>query len=137
MPHTIILDKNNNKIALHFSSHQLPQGLTFFSEDKDFLQVGSWNYQKGKKLLAHIHNKAERKIEWTQEFIFIVQGKLKAFLYDEEAQFIQEIIVNAHEGLILFRGGHGYEIMEDETKVMEVKNGPYIGVDLDRRRIEK
>jgi hypothetical protein len=35
----------------------------------------------------------------------------------------------------LLRGGHGYEILEDGTQVLEVKNGPYLGPDVDRRRL--
>jgi hypothetical protein len=44
------------------------------------------------------------------------------------------MIVDEGDILILLQGGHGYEILEDGTQVLEVKNGPYIGADLDRRR---
>ena len=37
---------------------------------------------------------------------------------------------------MLLRGGHGYEILEDGTQVLEVKNGPYLGPDVDRRRLK-
>ena len=30
--------------------------LSFFSQDEEYIQAGSWNYNKGKKLLAHTHN---------------------------------------------------------------------------------
>jgi len=40
------------------------------------------------------------------------------------------------ETLILLKGGHGYEILEDGTRVLEVKNGPYPGAEVDRRRLE-
>ena len=44
---------------------------------------------------------------------------------------------NASEGdvVILLRGGHGYDIIEDGTQVLEIKNGPYLGAEVDRRRI--
>jgi hypothetical protein len=38
--------------------------------------------------------------------------------------------------LALFNGGHGYEVLEDNTRVLEVKNGPYLGPEVDRRKIK-
>ena len=32
------------------------QGLSFYSDEKDFIQVGTWKYNSGKELLAHKHN---------------------------------------------------------------------------------
>ena len=131
-----IFDKNNNKIAFKFSVKDFKDGLTFFSEDKDFLQMGSWKYAKGKKLLAHIHNVAPREISRTQECIFVIHGELKAFLYDENRNPLETLHIKAQEGLVLLSGGHGYEILQDDTVVLEVKNGPYVGAEADRRRIE-
>jgi hypothetical protein len=38
--------------------------------------------------------------------------------------------------MVLLAGGHGYEILEDNTKILEVKNGPYLGASEDRKRIQ-
>ena len=38
--------------------------------------------------------------------------------------------------MICLEGGHGYEILEDNTRVLEIKNGPYPGPEKDRRRLE-
>ena len=131
-----IYDHNDSKIALKFGPNDIKSGLSFFSEETDFLQVGSWRYEHGKKLLAHIHNTAHREISRTQEFIYVTKGSLKAFLYDEDKRLIEEITVNTNEGLILFAGGHGYQILDDDTIILEIKNGPYVGAELDRKRIE-
>jgi len=37
--------------------------------------------------------------------------------------------------LILLEGGHGFFIKEDDTVILEVKNGPYLGAEMDRHRI--
>ena len=37
--------------------------------------------------------------------------------------------------VVLLWGGHGYSVLEDNTQVLEVKTGPYVGAELDRRRI--
>ena len=48
---------------------------------------------------------------------------------------IETLIVKQGELLILLESGHGYSILEEDTTVLEVKNGPYLGAEIDRRRI--
>jgi len=48
---------------------------------------------------------------------------------------VAELVIGTGDVAILLRGGHGYEILEDGTEVLEVKNGPYVGADRDRRRL--
>lgn len=110
-------------------------GLTFFSKDDDFIQVGVWGYSKGKKLQAHIHNEVSRNVLWTQEVIFVRKGKIQSNIFDTKGKKVAELNVGEGDIIMLLRGGHGYDILEDETEVLEVKNGPYVGADLDRRRI--
>jgi hypothetical protein len=109
--------------------------LQFFSEDADFIQVGSWSYDSGKHLLAHTHKVVPRSFDWTQEALFIWKGSIRATIYDLALQPKAEIV--AHEGdvLIMLAGGHGYDILEDGTRVLEVKNGPYVGPEADRVRL--
>jgi hypothetical protein len=112
-------------------------GLNFFSNDSEFVQVGTWGYESGKELLAHSHNKVERQVFWTQEVLYIRKGKIKADIYNLENEKIGEFVGNSGDVLILLIGGHGYQILEDETQVLEVKNGPYLGADIDRRRLSE
>lgn len=133
----IINNGQGVKMASVFSVSDAKKGLTFFTDDSDFLQVGSWNYQHGKKLLAHNHNIVERTVNRTQEFIFIAQGSLKASVYDEDDQLLEDVILEQGGCMICHAGGHGYEILSDDTVVMEIKNGPYMGADRDRRRLEE
>lgn len=110
-------------------------GLQFFSKDEEFEQVGTWNYKQGKILLAHAHNELTREVHWTQEVLYVHSGKLKAKIYDTLNEQISELIINKGDILILLRGGHGYEILENGTQVLEIKNGPYLGAENDRKRI--
>jgi len=110
-------------------------GLNFFSNDIDYQQVGTWRYDEGKKLLAHSHNEVARDVMWTQEVLYIRRGRIKAQIYDTKDIKIIEIEAGEGDIIILIRGGHGYEILQDDTQVLEVKNGPYLGADIDRRRL--
>lgn len=122
-------------VARHVPSEEVwKNGLSFFSKDQDFIQCGSWGYDKGKNLLAHIHNEVKREVLWTQEVIYVRKGSITAHIFDTKEKKIADQIVSEGDVIILLRGGHGYTINEDGTQVLEVKNGPYVGADLDRRR---
>ncbi len=112
-------------------------GLKFFSPDGDYQQVGTWGYDQGKQLLAHSHNEVTRAVLWTQEVLYVRQGRVKAEVFDTNDQKVAELEAGAGDILVLLRGGHGYQILEDGTQVLEIKNGPYVGADADRRRLQQ
>ena len=110
-------------------------GLNFFSQDSEFIQVGTWEYSSGKELLAHSHNKVEKKTYWTQEVLYIKKGKIRADIFNTCNEKVADFIGEEGDVLILLSGGHGYQILEEGSQVLEVKNGPYLGADVDRCRI--
>lgn len=135
MADVVEIKEGNLVLARHVpASAAWKDGLNFFSEDGDFIQVGVWGYGTGKKLKAHIHNEVVREVVWTQEVLFVRSGKLRANIFNTSEEKVAELEVNAGDLIILLRGGHGYDILEDGTQVLEIKNGPYVGPDLDRRR---
>jgi uncharacterized protein YjlB len=111
------------------------EGLKFFSHDTDYEQVGTWGYHNGKVLLPHTHNEVPREVLWTQEVLYVRRGRVRADVFDTSDKKVAELEVTTGDILILLRGGHGYQILEDNTQVLEVKNGPYVGADADRRRL--
>ncbi len=126
---------NDIVFAKHITAEDWEAGLKFYSADDDFIQVGSWNYDKGKELLAHTHNTVERIVQRTQEVLYIRKGRIKADIYDFEDKKIAEFEAAEGDVVVLLRGGHGYSVLEDNTQVLEVKTGPYVGAEQDRRRI--
>ena len=110
-------------------------GLKFFSQDEDFIQVGTWGYPANTILKAHIHNEVPRQVLWTQEVLYVRKGSIKASIFNTAEKKVAELVIGTGDVVILLRGGHGYEILEDGTEVLEVKNGPYVGADRDRRRL--
>jgi len=128
---------HGRKLAIYIPSSSWAQGLTFFSQNDDFIQVGIWGYNQGKKLQPHIHNEIKREINRTQEVVFIRSGKILAFVYNEEEELVEKLELGIGDVFIALKGGHGYEILEDDTYVLEVKNGPYPGAEADRKKIER
>jgi hypothetical protein len=67
--------------------------------------------------------------------LLVRKGKIRASIYDTHEVLVEQIDVSEGDIIILLRGGHGYEILENNTQVLEIKNGPYVGADADRRRL--
>jgi len=127
---------NNQVRAIFHKKNDWKEGLDFLTPNETFIQAGTWWYQKGKKLKAHVHINNERTISFTQETIVILRGKIKINLYNDNNQiFYQEILEDGDTGIIL-NGGHGYEILEDNTKIVEIKNGPFISVEKDKELLK-
>ncbi|MBA7630127.1 hypothetical protein ES703_37637 [subsurface metagenome] len=131
-----VIEAKGQRLAIYLPSSSWGEGLNFVSEEGDFLQVGVWGYDRGIRLQPHIHNEARREISRTQEAIFVRSGSVAATIFDEEGGFVERLELGPGDTLILLKGGHGYEILEDGTQVLEVKNGPFPGAEVDRRRIE-
>jgi hypothetical protein len=131
----IVIQKDGLVFAKLITGEDWKEGLSFFSEDEDYIQVGTWGYDNRKELLAHVHNEVERTVLRTQEVLYIRKGKIEAKIYDFDYNLFQTILVQEGDTLVLLNSGHGYTILEDGTQVLEVKNGPYLGPEIDRRRI--
>ncbi len=122
-------------IARHIKPEDHKSGLNFFSEDEEFVQVGSWyKYESGKYLAKHYHNKLERKTDITQEVFVIMKGRVETKMYDEDLSDVGSLILEEGDILIFFRGGHDFTILEDDTIVYELKNGPFYGSDKDKTK---
>ncbi len=130
-----VIEADGERLAVYLPATSWTEGLNFFSEDSDFVQVGVWGYDKGTKLQPHVHNEVRREITRTQEVIFVKNGKVAASIFDEDGTLIERLVLGPGEALVLLKGGHGYEILEDGTQVLEIKNGPYPGAEADRRRL--
>lgn len=129
------ITKSDIHLATIIRNGTVEKGLQFYSNDSDYIQVGSWRYESGKKLLAHVHNEVERKVLRTQEVILVQKGHIQAHIYDESGEHVTDKDLKSGDCIILLAGGHGYTIVEDDSVVIEVKNGPYVGAELDRRRL--
>ena len=123
---------NDRIIAIIYREKDWKEGLNFITPDSLFIQVGSWWYQKGKKLDSHVHNEYERVASRTQEMTYVKSGSMKVKLYDEEMKYLQQFILHAGDLAVFAYGGHGYEILEDNTKIIETKNGPFTDVSKDK-----
>lgn len=116
----------NDLLALILRNSFDEPGISFFTDDSLSQQLGFLKHPKGKIIQPHIHNPVKREVIYTQETLFIKKGKLKATFYNENKEFLESKILEAGDVILLIKGGHGFEVLED-VSIIEVKQGPYAG----------
>lgn len=132
---TEIRDADDTVLAYKIAG-EWPEGLCPYSDDGDFVQVLSWNYDAGRRLRPHAHLPAPRDATHTQEVIVVLSGRLRADVFDRSRRLVARTMLSPGESMVFLCGGHGYEVMEAGTRVLEVKNGPYPGPEADRVRLD-
>ena len=125
----------DDTVAIIHCNSDWKEGLDFLTPDQTFIQVGTWWYQNGKSLKAHRHKINGRVTERTQESVIVINGSLRIDFYDDHNNIFQSEILKAGDIGIILTVGHGYQILEDNTKTIEVKNGPFISVEKDKELI--
>lgn len=125
---------NGNMYAIFGDTNEIDYGTTFYGSPEENLQFSALRYKKGKIFQNHIHKHRPRVIQRTQECWIVLKGKVKVFVFDENKKKIHEHIMKSGQFFISFRGGHGYEILLDETIVVESKLGSFVGVEADKEK---
>jgi len=126
----------NLTIAIILRGDDWEKGLNFITSDNDFQQAGTWFYDKGKKIEPHAHLQCERTVAKTQELIYVRRGRVKIDFYGQQQQFLRSLELASNDLTVFLNGGHGFEILEDNTMIFESKNGPYLGKDRDKKIIQ-
>jgi hypothetical protein len=101
-------------------------GIEFFTEPTDSLQVGQMARPKGYIIAPHIHKPVSRNILYTNEVLLVKKGKVKVIFYNMDCIYHSSTLLNAGDVILLANGGHGFEMLED-SEIVEVKQGPYAG----------
>ncbi len=120
--------------AIIIRSNYKKEGIEFFTPDNYSQQLGYMKRPSGYEIKPHIHKKISKKIEFTQEVLFIKSGKLRVDFYNNKKQYLQSKILSKGDIILLSEGGHGFKVI-DECEIFEVKQGPYDEIN-DKERFE-
>jgi len=123
-----IIKNKEDILAIIICDGYQKDGIEFFTPGDFSQQLAFISHKAGRVIEAHTHNKVKRDVHFTQETIFIKEGKLKVNFYNSERSYLESRILGAGDIILLASGGHGFEILED-TEMIEVKQGPYLGDD--------
>jgi mannose-6-phosphate isomerase-like protein (cupin superfamily) len=109
-------------------------GIEFFTPDDFSQQLAYMKRPKDYVIPPHVHSVVKREVQFTKEVLIIRKGKVRVDFYDDEKNYLQSSVVGAGDVILLAHGGHGFEMME-ESEIIEIKQGPYVG-ESDKIRFE-
>lgn len=109
-------------------------GIEFFTPNSFSQQLAYMKRPAGYTITPHVHNEVHREVLYTQEVLVIRRGKVRINFYDDDRAHIRSYILQTGDIILLAAGGHGLEML-DETEIIEIKQGPYLG-DADKVRFD-
>jgi len=121
----IISKIDSKKLAIIDKDDNFDFGLKFYGTKEDLIQVGAFRYNNGTKLRAHRHIDRERVITKTQEILIVLEGKAVVDIYDYDGSIAYTDTLSSGMFCIVYHGGVGYLVTNDNTKMLEVKLGDY------------
>ena len=105
----------------------ISEARTDICPDEEYLQVSTKRLTKGTTFTPHRHNVLERNIDNTHEAWIILNGSVGAKFWDLDDTLVYETTLTTGDCAVAYRAGHGFTVLEDDTVLYEVKNGPYYG----------
>lgn len=126
MSSVIPVTHNGLTYALFICGRPAVENALFFTQQSDEFQVGVFERPKGYEVKPHTHPERNDTIHRTTEFLYVEQGSAHVTVFDDAWVVLHEQTVSAGDFLLFFRGGHGLTMLEP-TRLIEVKQGPYMG----------
>jgi len=126
---------NGKVFALIVRADYQPEGVSFITPKDNPLQLGVLRHRKGHKIKPHTHRNLPKTINEVQEVLHIDYGKIEVEFYESGGKKTGSTVLNSGDTILLLSGGHGFNILED-SKIIEVKQGPYGGVEEDKEHLE-
>ena len=137
-------------IVLRGINRYVPDGVSFKTNPKSQIQVGTVKRPPGYVVPPHQHPHKTRYISGTPEVLLILRGSCRADIYhpiDEPVVPCPKLEINqpprtpvasvelvAGDAIILLYGGHGFACGPDGVEMFEVRQGPYVGWTSDKIR---
>ncbi len=101
-------------------------GIKFLTPDSYSQQLGYMNRPVGYVIEPHVHNPVSREVEYTNEVLYIKSGKVRVDFYNSSKAYLESRILEMGDVILLIVGGHGFTMLED-SEIIEIKQGPYVG----------
>ena len=119
------ISHNNITLAIIIRAKYEKEGIEFFTPNDFSQQLGYMKHPKGYVISPHTHNIVPRKVNLTQEVLYIKKGIVRVDFYEASQNYISSSILKTGDVILLANGGHGFEMIQ-ETEMIEIKQGPYL-----------
>jgi hypothetical protein len=121
-------------IIAHVYDLNMVAGSSFPTPEHFPLQFGVGSTPEGRVIPPHVHTSVERKLDATGEFIFMLEGAMNVVFLNRDGHRVAEHKIDRHMAFLQIVGGHRITF-EAGAKYFEVKQGPYLGRDADKRDV--
>ena len=119
---------NGKPLAYIIRAEMNPQKTTFLTPPEFKQQVGFVVYPAGGEIQRHVHRPLERHLVGTSEVVIVRRGRCEIDLYNDERQLVAVRELGQGDIMLMVTGGHGFRMLEN-TVFLEVKQGPYTGLE--------
>jgi hypothetical protein len=106
----------------------LPDKTEFLTPPEFKQQVGFIVYHKGGEIQRHVHLEIDRKLKGTSEVLVLKKGHCLIDVYNDNRELVATRELFAGDIMLMVGGGHGFRMLED-TVFLEIKQGPYTGIE--------
>ena len=106
----------------------MPTATTFLTPPEFKQQVGFVVYPAGGQIQRHVHRPIERHLIGTSEVLVVHKGRCEMDIYTDDRKLVATRELRTGDIMLMVGGGHGFRMLED-TVFLEVKQGPYTGID--------
>ena len=119
---------NGKPLAYIIRGDSEPAETTFFTPPEFKQQVGYIVYPAGGEIQRHLHRPLERNLVGTSEVLIVRRGRCQIDIYNDCRELVASRELRSGDITLMVGGGHGFRMQED-TVFLEVKQGPYTGID--------
>jgi mannose-6-phosphate isomerase-like protein (cupin superfamily) len=128
MDNVELITANGQTLCYVIRAKIRPRQTTFITPPEAKQQVGFIVYPKDSVIPRHIHKPLERHIIGMAEVLVVRSGHCQIEVYDEQKSLVTVCDLYKNDVVLMVGGGHGFQIKED-TVLLEIKQGPYLGAD--------
>jgi mannose-6-phosphate isomerase-like protein (cupin superfamily) len=122
------IEHEGRPLAYIIRASFMPDRTTFVTPSDFKQQVGFIVYSAGGEIARHTHRALERHLVGTSEVLIVRKGRAEIDIYDDDRRLVTTRELRVGDIMLMVGGGHGFRLLED-TVFLEVKQGPYTGVD--------
>jgi hypothetical protein len=122
------IERNGKPLAFIIRASVMPDKTTFLTPNEFKQQVGFVVYPKGGEIKRHVHLPLERHLVGTSEVLIVKNGRAEIDVYDDDRTLVATRELRTGDIMLMVGGGHGFRMIED-TVFLEIKQGPYTGID--------
>ena len=123
-----IINWNDQPLVYIIRPNPLPDQTTFVTPPEFKQQVGFVVYPLGGELQRHVHLSLERHLTGTSEVLILLKGRCLLDIYNDTKELVATRELKTGDVMLMIGGGHGFRMLED-TVFLEVKQGPYTGIE--------